>query len=331
MASLFKKVEDRDLDRSRTVPYTPMTELRAEDYSWEALRIASENWNRPVVVRGLFKNTTGVQSWTPEYLADSFGSAGATVMAFNRIDWNDDKACNKTTKSRDIPFSTIKPFNETILAVASGKDISFVMPPASRSKWNHDLNAYYKFKKVAFNDLDLKRAGGIFANATEELKMLTYIQMFAAWDSNEEGVETGTAWHADICNNYIIMVKGKKRWEFLDSKYSKYIRPVHPGGVSAIVVSHESAQKETLPYVPKTEVILEEGDFVYNPEWEWHKVINYPGLSMGIVSRECIPKRNMDRSSLFTSMFIAHHLLAAPFDDRAAARVKSLFFGTEPK
>ena len=38
-------------------------ELAKEDYSWEALRKASDNWLEPVIVRGMFADTAAVKTW----------------------------------------------------------------------------------------------------------------------------------------------------------------------------------------------------------------------------------------------------------------------------
>jgi len=38
-------------------------ELAKEDYSYEALRIASDNWMEPVIVRGLFSDVAAVNNW----------------------------------------------------------------------------------------------------------------------------------------------------------------------------------------------------------------------------------------------------------------------------
>lgn len=38
-------------------------ELAKEDYSWEALRKASDNWLEPVIVRGMFSDTAAVKTW----------------------------------------------------------------------------------------------------------------------------------------------------------------------------------------------------------------------------------------------------------------------------
>jgi predicted ATPase len=58
-------------------------ELAKEDYSWEALRIASQDWKEPVIVRGMFSDTRAVQQWPKpgglESLADFEVCARACV------------------------------------------------------------------------------------------------------------------------------------------------------------------------------------------------------------------------------------------------------------
>jgi hypothetical protein len=45
------------------VASTPVAELAKADYSWDALRVASANWQEPVIVRGLFSDTRAVHLW----------------------------------------------------------------------------------------------------------------------------------------------------------------------------------------------------------------------------------------------------------------------------
>ena len=68
VSALFMEVHDKRMPlgpNGEKVPVdsTPVLELAKEDYSWEALRMASQDWKEPVVVRGMFSDTRAVQQW----------------------------------------------------------------------------------------------------------------------------------------------------------------------------------------------------------------------------------------------------------------------------
>jgi len=114
------------------------------------------------------------------------------------------------------------------------------------------------------------------------------------------------------------------------SKYSIYMRPVMQRGKTAIVGSHISLIQETLPYFPHYSVDLHPGDFLYNPEWYWHAVENVPGegpYSFGVVSRQCHVLRNFRQNSIFTSMVLINHAIAAIWDVEARQRFWSAITG----
>jgi hypothetical protein len=68
---LWKKVavvDRRIIYKAHHIP-----EILAEDYSYDALRSASDNFRHPVVIRGLFNGTRAVELWgTEEYLPSVF-------------------------------------------------------------------------------------------------------------------------------------------------------------------------------------------------------------------------------------------------------------------
>lgn len=47
--------------------------MKAEDFSFKNLEALSEGFTLPVVVRGLYKNSTVTNKWTPEYFEETYG------------------------------------------------------------------------------------------------------------------------------------------------------------------------------------------------------------------------------------------------------------------
>jgi hypothetical protein len=53
---------------------THIAVIEAENYNMEALRVATENFRYPAVVRGLFKGSTALEKWPqPGYLKSKIG------------------------------------------------------------------------------------------------------------------------------------------------------------------------------------------------------------------------------------------------------------------
>merc|ERR1719197_1066900 len=48
-----------------------------------------------------------------------------------------------------------------------------------------------------------------------------------------------------------------------------------------------STRDEVLPYLPRGELTIEAGDFLYNPDFYWHNVYNVLGFTMAVNGREC--------------------------------------------
>jgi len=235
------------------------------------------------------------------------------------IQFSHDRICHKIPM---VPFGDQKPFNESIRRIAAGSHESIILPPASRTKRVRDRELEVIFNKLAERDLDLQRLGGGFAAASASgIKNTALTQMFAATGSSE--TLTGSGWHCDICNNFVVQVKGVKKWIFVGPEHSIYMRPSMPGGKTAIAGGHGGNRKASIPYLPREEVIITPGDFMYVPEWHWHQVENIPGFSIGIVSRECNLLKNMKQNALFTSLIMANHAVLAWNDPEARLRLIS--------
>jgi len=318
---LFTHIENRDLDRSQPIQGTPMDEILASEYSYERLRVVSQDWTEPVVVRGLFANATSSSKWRdPEYLINSgFFRNNTSVVINGTVYFN--RVCNP-----EIPeFSVEKPFDETVRRIAQGSLETIVFPPASRSKRFRNAAVEEAWNRLVDTDIDLSRIGGFFKVGS---KGTALTQMFIGGASTEKDL-IGTGWHCDICNNFVVQTAGTKRWIMAHPKYSKYLRPTIGGGKTAIVGGHYSLAKDNLPYFPHKVVDLQPGDMLYNPEFYWHSIENYgEGIIMGLVSRECHVFRNFNMNPLFTSLILSNHAIASIYDPEARLRLFSAIFGT---
>jgi hypothetical protein len=321
---MFKYIEDRDLDRSRVLQPTPITELPLAEYSYERLEQLSEGFTRPVVVRGLFSNSSAVRLWKNcDYLAEQIGHHEVNVVQNGSQAAYHWVMCHKNKLS---DWAHQEAFDDAIKEIGSNSKSlkTIVLPPASRSKRVRNAEMESRFNAMANRDLDLPRIGGGFASG---LKNTVLTQMFAG--NGVEGEKIGSGWHCDICNNFVVQVTGFKEWIFVRPEFSKYMRVTMQHGKTAIGASHRSLMEDTLPFLPKQRVLLSAGDFLFNPDWEWHAVLNPPGtgFTMGLVSRECHFGRTFKANPIFTSIVLGNHLIAATQDKEAAVRLWSALTG----
>ena len=139
VSGLFMKVHAARLgsDPPRVAP-TAVRELAKEDYSWEALREASENWREPVIVRGLFSDVAAVSKWP---LAGSSGLAplaGFNVSVVQNSTMGKDHWINcgghpnvdAVMEPFGAAFSDIERYDPNSTGLVAK---TIVVPPASRS------------------------------------------------------------------------------------------------------------------------------------------------------------------------------------------------------
>lgn len=99
-----------------------------------------------------------------------------------------------------------------------------------------------------------------------------------------DNTTTGTGWHCAIGNNYFIQVVGKKRWYFLDQKNSAMMQPVRGGMFNINTGSDQTILNNK--HMPLLYADVLAGDMLYNPDWMWHSIQNYEGVSIGLPVRE---------------------------------------------
>ena len=74
-----------------------------------------------------------------------------------------------------------------------------------------------------------------------------------------------------------------------------------------------SVRHEVEPYLPRYELILNTGDFLYNPDFYWHNVKNRPGFTMAVNARECKFDRYFKANPVLTTSIFINHIKAAIF------------------
>lgn len=327
IASLFMEVHLKRLGPNpKPVQPTPVRELALADYSWEALRAASDNFREPVVVRGLFADSAAVKTWGESGLAvlDSFNVTvvpNSTIGKDHFINCGEHKAAHSIDQLFSEAMHEIKQYDP------NGANVSktMILPPASRSVRTRNPAFDSAMTRLVDDDLDLTRIGGPWYKGQKNAALT----QFFIGAGDVEGTQ-GTGWHGDICNNQIVQVFGSKQWLWIHPRHSPLLRPTMMPGKSAISFPDFSIRTEVVPFLPRMEAKLNPGDFLYNPDWYWHRVVNDPGISMAVVSRECNVTNLIRGNPIMSSLVITNHVKAALFggDTYAFARLMAALTGS---
>lgn len=323
-SGLFLRAERKQLDRSTVKSPIPVAELSIEDYSYENLRIASDNWREPVIVRNWAKDTRAIQSWSPEYVRERLGQYDVVVYQNATLGKDHELNCDAPW-TRNAVWTQLEKLGDAISEIETGESLkTIVIPPASRVKRAFNASAQADYMSLV-RELELEKLGGPWTNKGVDYS--TLVQFWAGY-----GVESGThgtGWHADICNNFIVQTAGTKNWTFVHPDDSKFMRPTMKQGKTAISGMDASVLRDNMPYLDKKFVTIRPGDMMYNPDWYWHQIKNNPGYTSAVVARECNLTNSFAANPVFTSMVAVNHARAAVFggDDYALARLKALIPG----
>jgi len=206
--------------------------IEAKDYSYESLRRATEDFRYPAVVKGLFLNTSGSEKWGQKgYLSGKIGKYLIPVVQ--------DASYGTLQNQRSV--MTFKDAYDEILDDLKSKLYLF-FPVKSRFSFNHSELATLEelqddINKVVLEDLDLDRLWKGFG--TKQHKTYYGSQLIIGRGSDDSDETTGTGWHCAAGNNWFVQVIGKKRWYFMDQKYSKYMYPLRGGKVNMMTGNRE--------------------------------------------------------------------------------------------
>lgn len=272
----------RYLDPPGTLPmkseHKQVRTMDAADYTFDKLKEMTENFRYPGVVKGLFLNSTAVDKWTTKgYLTDIIGDFDVKV-AWRSV--NETKIFNRTR-------ATFKDAYDELLDNENYKGWLF-FPFFSSTKsvvMNNPLNA--AVNKIVQDDLDLDRIWKGFGRYETHSTLVGH--QFSMGRA-KAGQKTGTTtfdWHCEPGSNWFVQVSGRKEWYLMDPKKSSYMMTNHTGvGIRVLRTSDGNLMRDIHDRLPLETVTLEQGDLLYNPEWEWHTIRRDEGISIAVAMRE---------------------------------------------
>lgn len=274
--------------------------IEAKDYSFESLRAATQNFRYPAVVRGLFNGVPGMEKWKDvNYLNSKLGDFTVPVVR---------KALYGTLQND----RAVMPFSEAHTDIMTNEESKMYLffPVESRTNFNgSDLGVSQKLKKTV-NDLvweDLELGTRIWPGfGTPSHSTYHGAQLIIGRGSNDTEATTGTGWHCAVGNNWFAQVVGMKRWYFMDPVDSALLSPLRGGKVNMQTGNRKMADLHG--HIPMRYADVGAGDLLYNPDWEWHTIKNYEGLSIASPIREFNISLSLQNNLQYTSIVLANKL-----------------------
>ena len=288
------------------VRYEPLLipSMDAKDYSPASLQRLTNDWTKPAVVRGLFLNTTACRKWrNPGHLAQS-NLAHHVVSVVRQAYYGQAQTNRSFIKFQDA-------INDVMGEDAEHSYLLF--PMMNRLK----PTAEYNELKTATDKLvaDEMEIGNVIWNGFGNSKHTSYkgTQLLFAKGLPSLSRTTGTGWHNALPNNFFVQVVGKKRWYFMDPKYTYMFKPLRVGWVSFMTsITNLDQFRDNMPIEYAD---INEGDMLYNPAWYWHAIENYEGLSFGAPIRELNLTQSFAQSFLLSAISVSNRaFLQAGFD-----------------
>lgn len=288
------------VDKNVKRPPIHVPTIAAEDYTFESIRAATDNFRHPAVVKGLFNGVPGMEKWKDvNYLNSKIGHFNVPVVL---------KALYGTLQND----RAVMPFSEAHTDIMTNEDSKMYLffPVQSRTNFNgSDLGVAERLKK-AVNDLvveDLELGKRIWHGfGGENHKNYFGAQLIIGRGTNDTEATTGTGWHCAVGNNWFVQVVGKKRWYFIDSVHSALLSPLRGGKVNMQTGNRNMADLHG--HIPMRYADVEAGDLLYNPDWEWHTIKNYEGLSIASPIRELNLTLSFQNNAQYTMIVLANKL-----------------------
>mmetsp|Transcript_11812 Transcript_11812/g.21905 ORF Transcript_11812/g.21905 Transcript_11812/m.21905 type:complete len:358 (+) Transcript_11812:56-1129(+) len=280
----------------------PIAEVQAADATVESMEAATGGYRRPAVIRGLYSNSTAVQEWNNrDYLPAAFGE-GINIPVV--------KDGSVGTLQDDRKIDSFGDSFHRVFDSEYSKEYLF-FPAKSRftfkgvEKEDADrLEA--RSNEVVQRDLDLGRIRPGFG-ASGDAKFVGAQFVIGKSPADPELLVTGSDFHCAVGNNWFIQVVGRKRWEFIAPEYSASVWPLK-GGMFNFWTGNKDMES-AVHHIPSEYVDLEPGDVLFNPPWQWHKITNFEGLSIGVPVREKNTWNTLTNNPYFALTVVTNLLL----------------------
>jgi len=221
---------------------------------------------RPVVLKGLMKDVSAVQKWTPEYFQENYGQTALLTLVGDIHEKNAYTSFNRRVNCEYIPLQ------ESIQNMLDRKGKYYV---------NNVTEIFMKHPELV-QDLQINRLKQVDASVNEDSWLK--VNLFLG------GPETASSLHCAVGGNFFMNLVGRKKWILIDPEYSPYFKmtPAENFGfvISGYDLDDTEQSAEIFRKIPMHEVILEPGDCLFVPPWWLHHVSNETDFTIGVAVRD---------------------------------------------
>lgn len=286
-------------------------EIAAADYSYEYMREVTEDFSKPVLIKGLFSNTTAGMYWDkPGYLKSKLGDLKVPVYGTLT-----NSSGGLHHKKDDVALLSSGDVTEEIM-VTKNSNHRFIFPQLAIAETDaSDPATMYAKAEELMEDVELER----LRKGWGKKGHFNYIgqQIFIGCGLTHKNAYEGITWHTEPGNNWFIQITGMKRWYLVAPKDSSLMLPKKKTG-RLMITSDIPYMTKLHDRLPIMYADVGAGDVIFNPEWYWHKTKIYPGPSISISMREFYTFRNFRSSPHYFLQFV----LRLPFEMQTATFIK---------
>lgn len=259
--------------QSQSIPTINSSELTQEIF--EQL---SDNYRKPVVIKGYLKDTNAVKLWNENYLKEII---------------DDNFEITVIEKDEQLKFNKYK-MNE------------FYENMNSKYIYINNDNTIFSNYPQLFNDIKDKFNEFIGTLKNSGLRNIHIANLFIGYNTPDKIKGSNT--HCGGSGNFFCMIKGSKKWTLVDPKYNVFLKGrVSESGIHAQTLldmpdTDISKDPQILEYLPRYEILLEPGDILWNAPWWWHRIRNMnDGLNIGLAIRNNkVTKLNLFNNFTYT-------------------------------
>lgn len=219
----------------------------------EVFNLLTCNKTKPLVIKGLIKDTKASKEWNPSYFQDNYGDIEVITL-------DNKKTGTSAYTSFAIPLG--QEHNNIYDILESMKN-----PEDTSCTYINNVTSIFGECPELLCDLELDKLQAI--DDQINLDTVLKVNLFMGPECS------GSSLHCAVGGNFFFNIYGHKRWTLIDPKYTPYLSST-PAHNFSFVISGEDTDNpsDLLKKIPKYEIILEPGDILFNPPWWWHSVYN---------------------------------------------------------
>lgn len=243
----------------------PLAEVDGADR--ETFLAGTHHHRVPFVVRGFARDTAAVREWSAGSLRERL--RGVPCRVFVQDAESRTQSWNVGTGMEELPFE------------------SFLDRMADEHLYLNNATEVFAARPELVHDLALHRIRDTLTDPRSTWDELVTTNLFVG------ARHVFSAVHAAPGGNFFLNLVGRKKWTFVDPRYSAHLHalPGRPFQYLKSALGGSRAQQELghdrhpLQDLPRFEVVLEPGDLLYNAPWWWHEVDNLDDFTVGCAVR----------------------------------------------